>query len=35
VVGHFDLKAMQLAWQSFGSKHLELVEQIKQLMLGS
>jgi ABC-type uncharacterized transport system ATPase subunit len=35
VVGHFDLKAMQIAWQSFSAKHLELVEQIKKLMLAS
>ncbi len=35
VVGHFDLKAMQLAWQTFSAKHLTVVEQIKNLMLNS
>ena len=33
---HFDLKAMGLAWQDeFASSHIELVKEIKQLMLAS
>lgn len=35
IVGHFDLKAMNIAWQKFGTSHLQLVEQIKALMLNS
>ncbi len=35
IVGHFDLKAMHIAWQKFGASHLQLVEQIKTLMLNS
>lgn len=35
VVGHFDLKAMQLAWKDFDAGHLQLVDQIKKLMLSS
>ncbi len=35
IVGHFDLKAMNLAWQSFDIKHLALVDQIKKIMLSS
>lgn len=35
IVGHFDLKQLKLAWQEFGIKHLELVNEIKQVLLKS
>lgn len=31
IVKHFDLKAMGLAWQPFGVRHLELVNEIKEI----
>lgn len=34
-VAHYDLKEMGLAWRPFGEKHLELVEEIKDVMLKS
>ncbi len=34
-VAHYDLKEMGLAWRPFGEKHLELVEDIKEVMLNS
>lgn len=35
IVKHFDLKALGLAWIDFNSEHLEIVKQIKQVMLQS
>jgi ABC-type multidrug transport system ATPase subunit len=35
IVGHFDLKEMNLAWQEFNGNHLSLCAQIKKLMLES
>jgi len=33
VVKHFDMKELQLAWKEFGVGHLEVVKQIKSVML--
>ena len=35
VIKHFDLKAMGLAWTDFGANHLELVKEIKDLIVKS
>lgn len=35
IVKHFDLKAMGLAWQEFGPKHLELMNEIDNTMMNS
>lgn len=35
VIKHFDLKAMGLAWTDFGANHLELVTEIKELIIKS
>lgn len=35
IVKHFDLKEMGLAWQEFGPKHLELVNEIDAAMMAS
>ena len=35
IVKHFDLKAMGLAWQPFGQRHLELIEAIDKAMMDS
>jgi len=35
IVKHFDLKAMGLAWQPFGQRHLALVEEIDAAMMAS
>lgn len=35
IVKHFDLKAMGLAWQEFGPKHLELMNEIDKTMMNS
>lgn len=35
IVKHFDLKAMGLAWQEFGPRHLELVAEIDAAMMAS
>jgi polar amino acid transport system ATP-binding protein len=35
IVKHFDLKAMGLAWQEFGPKHIELVKEIDAAMMAS
>ena len=35
IVGHFDLKAMGLAWTEFGPAHHQLVGDIKELLLKS
>jgi polar amino acid transport system ATP-binding protein len=35
VIKHFDLKAMGLAWTAYGSNHLELVKEIKDLIVKS
>lgn len=35
IVKHFDLKAMGLAWQEFGPRHLKLVEEIDAAMMAS
>lgn len=35
IVKHYDLKEMGLAWEQFGPKHLELVSEIKQVLLNS
>lgn len=35
VVKHFDLKAMGLAWQPFGVGHMNLVKEVKEVMLRS
>lgn len=31
IIKHFDLKEMGLAWQPFGTKHIELVKEIKEV----
>jgi len=35
IVKHFDMKALDLAWKDFGLDHLEVVKQIKNIMLES
>lgn len=35
IVKHYDLKAMGLAWQEFGIKHLELSKEIKEVFRNS
>jgi polar amino acid transport system ATP-binding protein len=35
VLKHYDLKEMGMAWEKFGSKHLELVENIKTILINS
>lgn len=35
IVKHFDLKEMGLAWQEFGPKHLDLVNEIDAVMMAS
>jgi len=35
IVKHFDLKAMGLAWQEFGPRHIELVKEIDAAMMAS
>lgn len=35
IVKHFDLKEMGLAWQEFGPRHLELVNEIDKAMMAS
>jgi len=35
IVKHYDLKAMGLAWQEFGVKHLEVVKDIKEVFRNS
>ena len=35
IVKHFDMKAMGLAWQEFGLEHLEVVKQVKAVMMSS
>lgn len=33
IIKHFDMKKLGLAWKSFGMEHLEVVKQIKKIML--
>lgn len=33
IVKHFDMKALELAWKEFGLGHLEVVKQVKAVML--
>ena len=35
IVGHFDLKALGLAWTEYGDGHREVFSQIKNLLLKS
>ena len=35
IVKHYDLKALGLAWRPFGKDHLDLVEDIKEVMMNS
>jgi polar amino acid transport system ATP-binding protein len=35
IVKHFDLKAMGLAWQEYGPRHIELVKEIDKAMMAS
>ena len=35
VVKHYDLKTMGLAWEQFGPEHLNLVNEIKQILINS
>lgn len=35
IIAHFDLKEMGIAWETFGTAHMELVKQIKAVMLDS
>lgn len=35
IVAHFDLKKMGIAWKTFGNEHMDLVKQIKAIMLES
>lgn len=35
IVRHYDLKQMGLAWKPFGESHLELIEEIKLVLLNS
>lgn len=33
IIKHFDMKKLGLAWLDFGAEHLEIVKQVKQVML--
>jgi len=33
IVKHFDMKELNLAWKEFGMGHLEVVKQVKAVML--
>ncbi len=35
IVKHFDMKELELAWKDYGLDHIEVVKQIKQVMLSS
>ena len=35
IVKHFDLKSMGLAWQPYGRRHIDLVEEIDNVMMNS
>ncbi len=35
IIKHYDLKEMELAWQEYGTKHLDLVKEIKDLLIRS